>query len=167
MTRASSSGMLGDRNQTFQEAEMKLIVVASDGSNEAKGAVELAIELAKETHAAVAAVSVHHVRAGGKGVSPPVTEVEEPHGAEHIANATAEVIRDAGLEATAYALVGDPATEIARCASELGADLVVCGSRGYGAIQGALVGSVSRALMTKSKVPVTIVTSRTREHARV
>jgi nucleotide-binding universal stress UspA family protein len=146
---------------------MKLIVVATDGSAEAKEAVELAIELAKETSAAIAAVSVHHVRLGGKGVSPPITETEEPHGAEHVANAAAEVARSAGLEATAYALAGDPATEIARCAADLGADLIVCGSRGFGAVHGTLVGSVSRALMTKSRVPVTIVTSRAREHARV
>jgi nucleotide-binding universal stress UspA family protein len=146
---------------------MKLIVVATDGSPEAREAVELAAELAKETHATVAAVSVHHIRAGGKGMAPPVTEVEEQHGAEHIAAAAAETIRAAGLEATAYALTGDPATEIARCAKELGADLVVCGSRGFGAIQGALVGSVSRGLMTKSSVPVTVVTSRgVRQHAR-
>jgi nucleotide-binding universal stress UspA family protein len=146
---------------------MKLIVVATDGSAEAKEAVDLAIELAKETNAAIATVSVHHTRVGGKGVSPPITETEEAHGAEHVANAAAEVARNAGLEANAYALTGDPATEIARCAAELGADLLVCGSRGFGAVHGTLVGSVSRALMTKSSVPVTIVTSRVREHARV
>ncbi len=147
---------------------MKLILVATDGSQEAGGAVDLAIELAKENEAAVAAVSVHHARAGGKGAAPPVNEVEEPHGAEHIAAAAAETVRAAGLEVTAYALNGDPASEIVRCATELGADLIVCGSRGYGSIQGALVGSVSRALMKKSTVPVTIVTTRdAREHARV
>lgn len=146
---------------------MKLIVVATDGSSEANEAVELAAELAKETHAKVAVVSVHHVRAGGKGVSPPITEVEQAHGAEHLASAAAETVRAAGLEAEAYALTGDPATEIAKCATELGADLIVCGSRGYGGVQGTLVGSVSRALITKATVPVTVVTTRAaREHAR-
>ena len=146
---------------------MKLIMHATDGSPSAAEALDLAIDLAKETGASLACVSVHLRHVGSKGMNPPILEVEEPHGAEHLAEAAAEKARAEGVAAKPYALSGDPAKEIARAAEELGADLVVVGSRGYGGLHGALVGSVSRALMTRCKVPVTVVTNHPmREPAR-
>jgi nucleotide-binding universal stress UspA family protein len=144
---------------------MKLIAHATDGSEEARAALDLAIELCKETGASLAVISVKPPLPSGKGISLPVTEVEEPHGAEHIAATAAEVARAAGLKVDTYTPHGDPATEIALVADKLGADLLVVGSRGFGAVHGALVGSVSRALMKRSKVPVTVVTERARTHA--
>ena len=139
---------------------MKLIVHATDGSPEAAEALDLAMELAKDTGAKLAMVSVHTVAIGGKGMKPPVSEVEEPHGAEHLAEAAAATARAAGLEAKPYAVTGEPARAITELADELGADLIVVGSRGFGALHGALVGSVSRGIITRSKIPVTVVANR-------
>ena len=147
---------------------MKLIVHGTDGSPEAEEALNLAIELAKDAGAKLAVVSVHVIHAGGKGISPPITEVEQPHGAEHLAEAAAATARAAGLEAKAYAVTGEPAREITRLAEELDADLIVVGSRGLGGLHGALVGSVSRGVMARSSVPVTVVVRRSvREPATV
>ena len=147
---------------------MKLIVHGTDGSPAAAEALELAIELAKDTGAKLAIMSVHVLVPGGKGLGPPISEVEFPHGAEHVAEAAAATATAAGVDAKPYVATGDPAKEITRLATELGADLIVVGSRGFGAFHGALVGSVSRGVMTQSKVPVTIVTNRAvREPARV
>lgn len=146
---------------------MNLIVHATDGSPEAAEALELAIELAKDTGAKLAVLSVHTLIPGGKGLAPPITEVEQPHGAEHLAEAARATAAAAGVDAKPYVATGDPAKEIVRLAAELGADLIVVGSRGFGAVRGVLVGSVSRAVMTHSKIPVTIVTNRAvREPAR-
>ena len=139
---------------------MKLIVHGTDGSPEAAQALELAIELAKETDAKLAIVSVHVVHAGGKGISPPIAEVEQPGGAEHLAQAAVATAGAAGIGAQPYVVSGDPAHEITRLADELGADLIVVGSRGFGAIHGALVGSVSRGVIKRSKIPVTVVAHR-------
>jgi nucleotide-binding universal stress UspA family protein len=146
---------------------MQLIVHATDGSPEAEGALDMAIDLAKETGAKLAVVTVHVPPPGGKVPAPPIKEVEKPQGAEHIAEAAAAKARAAGVDAKAYVTHGlDPAPEIARVAEELGADLLVVGSRGLGAVRGALMGSVSRYLVSHSKVPVTVVTNRhVREHA--
>jgi nucleotide-binding universal stress UspA family protein len=46
---------------------------------------------------------------------------------------------------------------LADAASTLGADVLVVGSRGHGSISGALLGSVSHALVRRSPVPLTIV----------
>jgi len=147
---------------------MKLIVHGTDGSPEAAEALELAIELARDTGAKLAIVSVHVVHVGGKGISPPISEVEQPHGAEHLATTAAERARAAGVETKPYVVTGEPAKEITRLAEELAADLIVVGSRGLGGLHGALVGSVSRGVMARSTVPVTVVVRRTvREPATV
>jgi nucleotide-binding universal stress UspA family protein len=136
---------------------MKLIVHATDGSPEAAEALDLAMELAHDTGAKLAIVSVHVVPIGGKGLAPPISEVEQPRGAEHLATGAAERARAAGLDAKPYVLTGEPAKEITRLAEELDADLIVVGSRGHGAIANALIGSVSRAVLHESRRPVLVV----------
>ena len=139
---------------------MQLIVHATDGSPEAAQALEVAMELARDTGAQLAVVSVHIIHPGGKGLSPPITEVEQSHGAEHLAETAVATARAAGIDARAYVATGEPAKEIIRVAEEIGADLIVVGSRGFGPVRGALFGSVSRAIVGRSKIPVTVVTQR-------
>ncbi len=137
---------------------MKNILIATDGSGPANQALEVAIELAKEAGAALHVVSVRPPRLAGRaGSGAPILEVEEIHGPEHIADAAAQVARAAGLEATPHATHGDVVDSIASAATTLGADLLVVGSRGMGSLSGAVLGSVSHALVRKSPVPVTIV----------
>lgn len=137
---------------------MKNILIATDGSEPANQALEVAIELAKETGAALHVLSVRPPRVAGRGgAGPAILEVEEPHGPEHIADAAAQVARLAGVEATPHAAHGDVVDSIAGTATALGADLLVVGSRGMGPISGAVLGSVSHALVRRSPVPVTIV----------
>jgi len=139
---------------------MKLIVHGTDGSDEAREALDLAIDLAKDTGARLAVVSVRVVPVGAKGIAPPIAEVEQPRGAESLADTAAATARAAGVETQPYVATGEPARAIADLADELGADLIVVGSRGFGNIHGALVGSVSRGLISRSKVPVTVVAHR-------
>jgi nucleotide-binding universal stress UspA family protein len=50
---------------------------------------------------------------------------------------------------------GDAAIELTEASAEL--DLLVLGSRGYGPIRSALLGSVSRALVPSSACPVVVL----------
>jgi nucleotide-binding universal stress UspA family protein len=137
---------------------MKNILIATDGSEPAQQALEVAIDLAKETGAALHVLSVRPPRAAGRGGSgAPILEVEEFDGPEHIAEAAAKHAREAGLDVTPHAAHGDVVDCIASAATSLGADLLVVGSRGMGSLSGAVLGSVSHALVRKSPVPVTIV----------
>ena len=54
-------------------------------------------------------------------------------------------------------LRGDAVTEIIAYADLIGADLIVVGSRGHGTVASALLGSVSRRVLTHSERPVLIV----------
>jgi len=65
-------------------------------------------------------------------------------------------IRSAGLSVTVTRLTGHPVDAIARYATEVGADLIVCGSRGHGALRSLLLGSVSAGLADRAHCPVLV-----------
>ena len=137
---------------------MKTILVATDGSEPAAQALEVAIQLARDTGAALEVLSVRQQRPVGRaGSGPAILETEEAHGAEHIAERAAEHAREAGIDATPHTGHGDVVDVIAESAGSLGADLLVVGSRGMGPLSGAVLGSVSHALVHRSPVPLTIV----------
>lgn len=52
---------------------------------------------------------------------------------------------------------GDPAQALIAIAERCGCESIIMGARGIGALRGALIGSVSLAVLYGSKVPVTIV----------
>jgi nucleotide-binding universal stress UspA family protein len=137
---------------------MKTILIATDGSESAAQALDVAIDLARETGAALQVLSVRPQRVAGRGgAGPAVLEVEEFEGAQHIAEAAALRAREAGIVTTPHVAHGDVVSSIVEAAITLGAEVLVVGSRGHGSLSGAVLGSVSHALVSRSPVPVTIV----------
>ena len=55
---------------------------------------------------------------------------------------------------------GDPALTLIEMAQRLGCEAIIMGARGRGALQSALLGSVSQAVLHASSVPVMIVKHR-------
>ncbi len=66
-------------------------------------------------------------------------------------------VRDLGSRHDTLVLVGSPADEIVRAARELGADLIVVGSYGVGAVRSVLLGSVSQRILHYAHCPVLVV----------
>jgi nucleotide-binding universal stress UspA family protein len=139
---------------------MKRILIATDGSAAAQHAVELGIDLAKHEDAGVAVVHVVPpdtiVATTGFGFSGYVPyEVTEDDQA--VLDEALAVAEREGVTAISKLLRGDPVTEIVDYADLLGAELIVVGSRGHGAIASVLLGSVSRGLLARAKRPVLVV----------
>jgi nucleotide-binding universal stress UspA family protein len=96
--------------------------------------------------------------ASGVWLDLPAAEQGALDAASRMADAGAAQAIAAGLHATAQPVVSAPAwSEIGRVATEIGADAIVVGSRGHGALVGALLGSVSEALVRHGGRPVVIV----------
>jgi nucleotide-binding universal stress UspA family protein len=76
---------------------------------------------------------------------------------------TVDALADAAPRIETLIRPGSPADEIVDAAKELGADMIVVGSRGWGEIRSVLLGSVSERVMHLAHCPVLIV--RPTEHA--
>ena len=140
---------------------LKKILIATDGSPSALRAVELGLELAEEEGAEP--IFVHVART--KDVLPvagvTMVPVSVPHELADADRAqlddAVELAEERGLDAATRLLSGNPAHEIVAFADVVDADLIVIGSHGYGAITGALLGSVSRGVLKGTTRPVLIV----------
>jgi len=136
------------------------ILIAVDGSAPSDSALRTGLEIAEAEHAAVVLVHV----APSLDVLPvslfgATTSVEHAPTADDVAPLTAAaVIADAhGVRATTRLLSGGTADEIVACADSIRADLIVIGSRGLGALGRMILGSVSRAVLHETRIPVLVV----------
>jgi nucleotide-binding universal stress UspA family protein len=135
---------------------VKPIVIATDGSDEAKEAVRLGVELAADEGAEV--VLAHVVQVFDPLERAPGSPHRVPAAADDEALREASAIAEAaGVPATLELLLGLPEDEIVALADDLDASVVVVGSRGQSGLRGALLGSVSRAVVKNAKRPVLVV----------
>lgn len=140
---------------------MERIVIGVDGSESAQAAIEEGLELAR-----VAGADVTFVLAT-ETASPLVSdgyyerefELERKEAHSIMQAATAEADR-VGVNSDYEICHGDPADAITRVALYRDADLVVVGSRGLGPVREAVLGSVSRAVVRRSPLPVLVAKQR-------
>lgn len=131
---------------------MKKILLAYDGGEPARRALETTIELAKAFGASVSVVSVVPVHTGRSPVDP--WDDRTVHAQELIE--AKEILLGAGIEPDLLEPAGDPARKIEEIAREGEFDTVVMGSRGLGALERTLQGSVSEHVVTHSDATVVI-----------
>jgi len=146
---------------------MKRIVIAYDGSDGGREALEQGLELARNTRSVATVVYVRHA---------PLPIVGDPFYVRALSKELCrgrEALVDARLYAAAYGLVpetelleGDPAEQILDLARLRDAELIVVGSRGRGAIAEALLGSVSHTIVHGADRPVLVARQRTRRERR-
>ena len=131
---------------------MNKILVAYDGGEPARKALDLAADLARRFEAKVGVVSVVPVHPGRVAIDPwddPAIHTQELLEAQGI-------MREHGVEPELLQTAGDPAKTIERIAFEGGYDTVIVGSRGLGAISRALQGSVSEHVATHTEATVIV-----------
>ena len=101
-------------------------------------------------------VSAPPMALAAAGVSPDtVAERMETAAAKHLREVAASLPQD--LSVTTVLRHGDPAEQILTLVHEQPVDLVCMGARGRGRVSGALLGSVSSAVLHHSPVPVFVL----------
>jgi len=131
---------------------MKKILLAYDGGEPARRALDHTIDLAKAFNAEVAVISVVPVHPGRAPIDP--WDDRTVH-AEELLEAR-KLLREAGIEATLIEPGGDPAKTIERVAEEREYDTIVIGSRGLGTIARTLQGSVSEHVAANAHATVVV-----------
>ena len=143
------------------------VLLATDGSKEAQLATTAAADLAKRTGSELHLVYVGHMvppyyqYSGAWALDPDVQRSMEEGAEQEVRTRLDEQVqraREAGGEvAGAHAKLGRPDAEIVGLAEELGAGLIVLGSRGHGPLRSALMGSVSHSVVQHAHCPVLVV----------
>ena len=75
----------------------------------------------------------------------------------------ADRLRKAGIDTTALLVHAKTVDAILTEAGDVGADMIVVGSHGRGAMYELLVGSVSKGVLHKSKLPVLVIPTHRRK----
>src|SRR3712207_4597098 len=143
------------------------ILLATDGSREAELAFASAADLSEKTGSELHVVYVGHMplvsyESPGATTLDPDLQRRMQEGAEKEARTMLDEqvqrIGETGGEiAEVHARIGRPDAEIVGLADELGAGLIVLGSRGLGPLRRALMGSVSDSVVRHAHCPVLVV----------
>lgn len=146
----------------------KKIMIATDGSEPAKRATDIAIEIAKLSDAKLYAV--HVISMGFYSMTLPTDEQWEKAFQQRIVTegkeATAYVenaAKAANLEVESVVLRGRPAEEILGFAERNDIDLIVMGTLGRTGIKRFLLGSVAEKVVIYSNKTVLVVRGETAE----
>ncbi len=134
----------------------KTVLWATDGSGTAARALPYALGLAEPDRAKLVVAHAREifVGRGGYPVLADESELREQIGRQ------VEDLRSGGLDATFIVrtcTAGHAAHTIAEIAEEVGADLIVAGTHGYGRVAGLLLGSVTQGLLHAGVCPVLAV----------
>ena len=140
------------------------ILLATDGSEEARQAAQAAAELSKDTGSELHVTYVlpsprelrgHHTYS--RDVMRSVLEQAEGEARSFLEAQAKQVGESGGKVAETHLRAGEPDKEIVKLSEELGVGTIVIGSRGLGAVRRALMGGVSESVVRHAHCPVFVV----------
>ncbi|WP_174448507.1 universal stress protein [Conexivisphaera calida] len=133
------------------------LLVAYDGSDNSRRALEVAADLAVRCGARLQVAKVVDL-ASLMGLELEGQVIDELRSkAEREVHDAVEFARSKGADADGSVLVGDPVESIVELAQGMGVDLIVTGSRGLSRLKRILLGSVSTGILTEAKCSVLVV----------
>jgi nucleotide-binding universal stress UspA family protein len=143
------------------------ILLATDGSKEARLALTTAADMAQSTNSELHVAYVFPT-AVQRPFPNPITarprevqehELEEAmHQAQQFLDQQVDMVKQEGVSvAEAHLIRGRPDREVVHLSEEVGAGLIIMGSRGLGGVRRALMGSVSDSVVRHAHCPVLIV----------
>lgn len=142
---------------------MRNILLAFDGSDNAKRAlqyiVDFAADIGKAPHVHVLNVQQEPVLYGEFVTADTVEELNRSF-LERSRRTLAEadtVLQSAGIPHETHAILGNVAEQVTDAVQRFGCDTVVMGTRGMGSFAGMLMGSVANRVVHEVSVPVLLV----------
>jgi nucleotide-binding universal stress UspA family protein len=152
------------------------ILLATDGSSEAELAALTAVDLSQKTDSELHVIHVMDVAKVGLSMAVLYSEATDPEGVKlpdpvleeleqrakqggrEVLDEEVHRVRSAGgTVAQSHLRMGEVEGEIVHLAEDLGAGLIVMGSRGRRGIRRALMGSVSDSVVRHAHCPVMVV----------
>src|SRR5215216_2853676 len=131
------------------------ILLPTDGSEDAIRAAEAASDLARRRGAELHVVHVWH---DVRGFAHDFVKRELRRQGQEILDEQVERVRAAGGEvAKAHLRRGRTSNEVIALSEEIGAGLLVVGSRGLGTVQRILMGSQSEEIVHRAQIPVLVL----------
>ena len=144
------------------------VLLATDGSEEAELALRTAVDLANGTGSELHLLTVGREYHPGYDIPEYGSQLQEAlrrleRQARELLDGQARKIEEAGGKvAEAHLRMGRPDEQIVSVADEVGAGLLVMGSRGLGGLRRALMGSVSDSVVRHAHCPVLVVRAEER-----
>ncbi len=161
--RKSSVPVMTVHSETIVDSTFDSILVPFDGSKGSHGALDHALDLARETSATLHFINVvdHAVVAGGDYNAGMVLDALKQSG-EQALESVVERVEEVGVDVgEASVVVGSPFREIVDYADEADVDCIVMGTRGRSGINRVLLGSVTERVIRKTNVPVIATKAKT------
>ncbi len=148
------------------------VLLAVDGSGEAERAARLGVMLSDKTdselHIVYAAPTTSLYALPESQIYAPQThdtlvDIAKKSGREVLDDQLNKLKEMGGEVAGTHLGLGRPDSEIVRISEDIGAGIVIVGSRGLGALRRALMGSVSESVVRHAHCPVLVVRSHETE----
>jgi nucleotide-binding universal stress UspA family protein len=133
------------------------ILLATDGSREAELAARTAADLAKNFNSELHVVYVEPALPMIEQFADPGPERTEPESRRLLDEQVRHIEEAEGTVTETHLRLGRPDDQIVQVGEELGAGLIVMGSRGRGGVRRALMGSVSDSVVRHAHSPVLVV----------
>ena len=139
-----------------------MILIATDGSTPARAAEAIGLELARARGETAAFVCVWAPLRASFGVPVPemldseFLDAERTWAEERLAEAAGRAVA-AGTDAETIAAKGPAVEAICDTAARRGADLIVIGSHGWGAMMSLIFGSTTLGVLQHAPCPVLVV----------
>lgn len=131
------------------------IVLAANAEADQPWVADAAADLATQTGATVAVVSVDELSEGARAALPRSVYLER---AEAAADAALTRLGDKGVQATRTVLSGRALDRILEFADDQAADVIIVGSSTRGHLAERLLGSVPVGLVQQARKPVLVIT---------
>jgi nucleotide-binding universal stress UspA family protein len=134
------------------------IIVGYDGSDGARAALDVGLDLGSTLGDRVVIAFGYHVQKLGGEVVDYAKAVQER--AQEAVEHGVHQAQAKGVEVESVVIERHPAEAMAELAKERGARMIVVGTHGERPLKGAIIGSTSHKLLHFSEVPVLVVPAR-------